>query len=206
MNQFTFGFQYWNNLIASKISAPLITFPDASFGTNGNVPQQSFQRKWQFKDDISKSFGKHTLKAGVDYIYNPVEGGFFEFNSTLEADFLVDPSCILGVGANANTAGCGPSVYTQGFATPGLIGGMSYSTGDPYFLVATKQLGFYGQDDWKVTTRLTLNLGLRWDRDFNMLGNSDYTKSRTYQALVAISPDPAAQQYSNYYIAPPASR
>jgi hypothetical protein len=50
VNQFTFGFQYWNNLIASNISAPLVTFPDASFGTNGNVPQQSFQRKWQFKD------------------------------------------------------------------------------------------------------------------------------------------------------------
>ena len=94
VNQFTLGFQYWNNLIASKISAPLVTFPDASFGTNGNVPQQSFQRKWQFKDDISKTFGRHTFRAGVDYIYNPVSGGFFEFNSTLEADFLVNPSTI----------------------------------------------------------------------------------------------------------------
>ncbi len=97
VNQFTFGFQYWNNLIASKINAPLITFPNpASFGTNTNVPQQSFQRKWQFKDDISKTFGKHTLKAGVDYIYNPVEGGFFKFNSTLEVDFAQNPSTILG--------------------------------------------------------------------------------------------------------------
>jgi hypothetical protein len=84
VNTATFGFQYWNNLIASHISAPLVIFPSASFGTNTNVPQQSFQRKWQFKDDISKTIGKHTLKGGVDYIYNPVEGGFFEFNSTLE--------------------------------------------------------------------------------------------------------------------------
>src|SRR5437879_968568 len=43
VNQFTFGFQYWNNLIASNISALLVTFPDASFGTNTNVPQQSYQ-------------------------------------------------------------------------------------------------------------------------------------------------------------------
>ena len=187
VNQFTFGFQYWNNLIASKISAPLVTFPDASFGTNTNVPQQSFQRKWQFKDDISKTIGKHTFRGGVDYIFNPVEGGFFEFNSTLEADFVVDPSCILGVAPN-NTAGCGPTSYPQGFATPGLVGAMSFSNGDPYFLVATKQLGFYGQDDWKVTPRLTLNLGLRWDRDFNALGESDITKSRSYQSLLAIAP------------------
>ena len=190
VNQFTAGWQYWNNLIASKISAPLVTFPSASFGTNTNVPQQSFQRKWQFKDDISKTVGKHTIKGGVDYIWNPVEGGFFKFNSTLEMDFLVDPSTIL-----AN-----PSTYPEGFATPGLIGSMSFSTGDPAFIVPTKQLGFYGQDDWKVTRRLTLNLGLRWDRDFNMLGMSDYIKSRTYQSLVAISSDPAAQQYSNYFI------
>ena len=186
VNTFTFGFQYWNNLIASHIQAPLITFPGAQFGTNGNVPQQSFQRKWQFKDDVSKTFGKHTLKGGIDYIYNPVEGGFFKFNSTLEVDFSVDPSTIL-----AN-----PTTYPQGFATPGLVTSMSFSTGDPYFLVKTKQLGFYGQDDWKVTNRLTVNLGLRWDRDFNALGQSDITKSRTYQELVAISPNPI----SDYYI------
>jgi len=188
VNQFTFGFQYWNNLIASKISAPLVVFPNpAQFGTNTNVPQQSFQRKWQFRDDISKTMGKHTFKAGADYIWNPVEGGFFEFSSTLEIDFLQNPSTIL-----AN-----PSTYPQGFSTPGLIGGMAYANGNPYFLVATKQLGFYGQDDWKVTNRLTLNLGLRWDRDFNALGQSDITKSRTYQELVAIN-SPISNPYVSH--------
>jgi outer membrane receptor protein involved in Fe transport len=178
VNTFTFGFQYWNNIIASHINAPLVTFPSpAEFGTNVNVPQQSFQRKWQFRDDVSKTIGKHTLKGGVDYIWNPVEGGFFEFNSTLEFDFTQNPSTILG----------DPATYPQGFGTAGLIGSMSFSNGDPYFIVATKQLGFYGQDDWKVTRRLTLNLGLRWDRDFNALGQSDITKSRTYQELVAIN-------------------
>src|SRR5215831_13920939 len=177
INTFTAGFQYWNNLIASKISAPLVTFPDGSFGTNGNVPQQSFQRKWQFKDDISKTIGKHTFRGGVDYIWNPVEGGFFEFNSTLEVDFAADPSTILS----------DKTTYPNGFATPGAVGSMSFSTGNPYFLVATKQLGFYGQDDWKITPRLTLNLGLRWDRDFNWLGQSDIPQSRSYQSLLAIA-------------------
>jgi outer membrane receptor protein involved in Fe transport len=177
VNQFTFGYQYWNNLIASDISAPLVVFPSASFGTNTNVPQQSFQRKWQFKDDISKTIGNHTLKGGVDYIWNPVEGGFFEFSSTLEIDFAVDPSTIVD----------SPALYPQGFATPGLVTGMAQANGDPYFLVATKQLGLYFQDDWKVNRRLTLNLGLRYDRDFNMIGGSDVKDSRTYQELVALN-------------------
>jgi hypothetical protein len=184
VNQFTAGYQYWNNLIASNISAPLVTFPSASFGTNINVPQQSFQKKWQFKDDISKTVGHHTFKAGVDFINNPVEGGFFEFSSTLEVDFAADPSTIL---ANPSTCGAmkNQPCYPNGFATAGLITGMDIANGNPYFLVATKQLGLYGQDDWKVNRRLTVNLGLRWDKDFNMIGVSDIQKSRTYLALVA---------------------
>ncbi len=178
INQFTLGYQYWNNLIDSNLRAPNIIFPNASFGTNTNVPQQSFQKKWQFKDDISKTVGRHTFEVGVDFINNPVEGGFFEFNPTLLIRFAANPSVIV---ANANNA------YPQGFATPGLVTEMSIANGNPFFLVATKQLGFYGQDNWKVNNRLTLNLGLRWDKDFNMIGGADIKNSRTYQELVALN-------------------
>jgi outer membrane receptor protein involved in Fe transport len=177
VNQVTFGYQYWNNLIDSNINAPLVTFPSAQFGTNTNVPQQSFQKKWQFKDDFSKTVGRHTFKSGVDFIHNPVEGGFFKFSSTLEIDFAKNPSVILG----------NPATYPQGFGTAGLITGMTIANGDPYFLVATKQLGLYFQDDWKVNNRLTLTLGLRWDKDFNMIGGSKIKQSRTYLELVAIN-------------------
>ena len=193
VNQFTVGYQFWNNLIDSDISAPLVTFPDASFGTNTNVPQESFQRKWQFKDDFSKTIGRHTLKGGADYIWNPVEGGFFEFSSTLEIDFAKNPSCILATTDDA-TNKCGPSFFPDQFATPGAVTGMGIANGDPHFLVATKQLGMYFQDDWKVTNRLTLNLGLRWDKDFNMIGGSDIADSRTYQALVAFD-NPVSNPY-----------
>ncbi|HXF14546.1 MAG TPA: TonB-dependent receptor [Terriglobales bacterium] len=186
VNTATVGYQYWNNLIASNISKPLVTFPGASFGTNTNVPQQSFQRKFQFKDDISKTIGKHTFKAGADYIYNPVEGGFFEFSSTLEVDFGADPSAILG----------NPALYPQGFATPGLVTGMGIANGNPDFIVPTKQFGIYFQDDWKMTPRLTLNLGVRYDKDFNTFGSSDIRNSRTYQELVALN-----SPISNPYVA-----
>jgi outer membrane receptor protein involved in Fe transport len=185
VNTFTMGWQYWNNLIASDISAPLVTFPGASFGTNTNVPQQSFQRKWQFKDDFSKTFGKHTFKGGVDYIDNPVEGGFFEFSSTLEIDF----------GAKATDIASDAAAYPEGFATPGAVVGMAQANGDPTFIVATKQIGLYGQDDWKVNRRLTLNLGLRWDKDINMIGGSEIKTSRTYLELVALN-----SPWSNPYV------
>src|SRR6266404_4164173 len=188
VNSFLVGYQYWNNLIDSTTKVPLVTFiGGSSFGTNGNVPQQSYQRKWQFRDDITKTYGKHTLGVGIDFIYNPKLGGFFESNSTLEVDFKKDPSCILATVDNANKT-CGPTPFPNGFASPGAVIGMSASSGDPYFDMpgGTKQLGLYFQDDWKVTRRLTMNMGIRWDKDYNLVGASAIAKSRTYLELLAI--------------------
>jgi Carboxypeptidase regulatory-like domain/TonB dependent receptor len=190
INQFTAGWQYWNNLIDSATRAPLVTFPGgAQFGTNTNVPQNSIQRKWQFKDDVSKIVGKHTFKAGIDYIWTPFMGGFFEFNPTLEIDFAANPSCILGVAPNTATPGCGPVTYPTGFSSAGAVNGMTIAVGDPTFIIKdAKQLGLYFQDDWKVTPRLTVNLGLRWDKDYDFVGGSKIANSRTFQELQAAAP------------------
>lgn len=180
VNVFTAGFQYWNNLIDSAGRAPLFTFPSGiSFGTNGNVPQQSYQKKWQFKDDMSYQMGNHGLKWGVDFLDEPKLGGFFEFNSTLEVDFQDLPSVILS----------NKSLYPQGFATPGAVVGMSQSIGAPAFDLpgGAKMLGLYFQDDWKATKRLAFNLGVRWDKDYNLMATQAQGKSRTYQLLKAIN-------------------
>jgi hypothetical protein len=57
-----------------------------------------------------------------------------------------------------------------GYATPFLL---QYGTGDPNLTANNTQLGVYVQDDWTPVERLTLNLGVRWDVETNML-NSAY--------------------------------
>ncbi len=180
VNAFTVGFQYWNNLIDSEKKVPTFVFPTGIyFGTNTNVPQQSYQRKWQFRDDLSIIKGNHAFKMGFDYLWEPTLGGFFEFNPTLEIDFLDLPSVILS----------NRTKYPQGFGTAGAVIGMSATSGNPYFDLpgGSKMFGAYFQDDWKISRRVTLNLGLRWDKDFNLIGTDAQPKNRTYLHLKAIN-------------------
>lgn len=48
-----------------------------------------------------------------------------------------------------------------------------YGTGDPMLDASNNQIGMYAQDDWTPVQRLTVNLGVRWDYESNML-NSNY--------------------------------
>lgn len=189
VNAATVGFQYWNNLIDSDKKVPTFVFGSGgsaiTFGTNTNVPQQSYQRKFQFKDDLSITHGNHTFQTGVDYVYEPQLGGFFEFNPTLEIDFAALPSIIL----NDKTT------YPNGFASPGAVVGMSATAGDPYFNLpgGAKMFGVYFQDEWKARHNLTLSLGVRYDKDINLIGSAIQAKNRTYLALKAINSPYAAR-------------
>jgi len=144
------------------------------------------ERKWTWRDDLSKLIGRHALKFGVDYTYLPTYGGFFAGGSPGTISFFADPTTIIN-----NTTG----QFPEGFATPGIIrsiteysqavngGGQAVGT---YYSKDNWTLGLYAQDDFKVSSRLTLNLGLRWD--VFSLFNSDNNRALNvaYLALKAI--------------------
>jgi hypothetical protein len=177
VNAFTAGYQYWHNVIGANAPTTSLIFPSASIGTSANVPQENVQRKWQFKDDIAFEKGKHSLKVGVDYVYVPEVGGSFATDASAQVTFLQDPSVILG----------NPALYPQGFATAGLVQSIVLAnTGDPSFKEHAQMFGVYFQDDWKITRRLTVDLGLRWDKDFNLNGGYIQPLSRGYLDLKAI--------------------
>jgi len=178
INNFTVGFQYWNNLIDSTTRKPFFLFPDGvSFGTNINVPQKSSQHKFQFRDDFSHTLAKHTLRMGVDFLYEPQVGGFFENNPTPEFDFFATASTIL----------TNKTLFPTGFSSPGAIQLSTGTSGDPAFDLSPKMIGVYFEDDWRVTSRLLLNLGIRYDRDIDTYGLDKQANSRTHQEIVAAS-------------------
>lgn len=54
-----------------------------------------------------------------------------------------------------------------GFATPGSIGSISASSGNPT-----------SWDNFKISRKVTINLGARWDADFNLQGGNVRAQSR----------------------------
>lgn len=156
--------------------------PEVEVGQNVNVPQQTIIQKYQFRDDFSLVYGKHNLKFGANYIRLAELGGFFFFGANgYQATFWDNPSVILS----------NPVTYPQGLATPGAVQELTFNTGSGSTAQPpANELGLYVQDDYKVSPRLTLNLGLRWDSNpeflVPQLTNDALTTNRAIAALLQV--------------------
>jgi hypothetical protein len=164
---------------------PNINFSDGSqVGQNVNVPQETLIRKYQFRDDFSWVHNRHTLKMGVNWTYFAKMGGFFFFGANgYQAFFFDDPLCIQTGGPCASGAS-----YPAGISTPGAVQEITFSGGSGATVNPPwHSLGLYLQDDFRVTPRLTLNMGLRWDGNLGFLTpqltNSFSTTNRTINVL-----------------------
>jgi hypothetical protein len=157
LNEFIFQYADFANKIASRSSAANELFPNGvTIGANANTPQTTEQRKFQFRDDFSWHVTRHgglghDIKTGVNFINEPRL--FITFNT-----------------------GKGATFYTHVDNTlTGPVSAVTISDGDAATNIPTKQFGTYIQDDWRVSDRLTVNVGLRWDV---VTGISDIDQSK----------------------------
>jgi hypothetical protein len=185
LNQFAFHFQNFKNEILPNVTGvPFLDFPSVDTGPNVNTPQQTLSKKYQFRDDFTLQADKHSLKFGGNYIYTKL-GGFFYFGASgYTVGWFDDPAVIAGNAAR----------YPQGFATPGAVRTIQFAAGEASHVQDIHQVAFYAQDDWRVTPRLTLNLGLRWDANIGNL--PDQSTNRTLAILSQLD-DPLAQSLTS---------
>lgn len=164
-----------------------LQFPGLEVGRIlSSADQIFFQTKTQVRDDFSYQHGKHSLKFGGDFGFYPGEGIGLILNIGVNGatNFFDDPSTIVN-----NTNGR----YPQGFLTPGAVSSVTLGTGTAggpdgrSTAIGQKELGVYLQDDWAMTSRLTMNLGVRYDLALNAYNEKEQANNRTYVVLRAIN-------------------
>jgi hypothetical protein len=114
----------------------------ATFGTFSSSPTRRQNTMVQIVNNLSHRAGAHSLRGGVDVLYNDdtitflrTFRGSYTFSSL--ANFLT-----------------------------GNYSGFAQTFGDPVIRQTNPNVGLFAQDEWRAGSRLTLNLGLRYDLQF----------------------------------------
>lgn len=113
-------------------------------GRNNFSPRETTIKRFQIIDAVSYTTGSHSLKFGADLNFDRI---FNFFPGLFTGQYTFNTYALFA----SNT----PASFTQNFAGAGTSGAETHPDMNEY--------GFFVQDDWRVTPRLTLNLGLRYD-------------------------------------------
>ena len=118
------------------------------------------ENNYQYSDTVSWSRGRHFLKFGVDinHVHDLIDSLFQESGASIysnRVDYISDYAAFVNNFAQpACRSGTTPvpcyDRFNQGF-------------GSAAFAFNTTDYGLFVQDNWRITPRLTLNLGLRYE-------------------------------------------
>lgn len=145
----------------------------AQLGATSSVPRHRIDSNSQVLDNFSWKMNKHDLKFGVDFHRTTVQQYFdkyfrgrLKFNGDTSGDALTD------------------------FLTGNVDSGFQYF-GNSTRHTFENNLGFYAQDSFRATPRLTINYGLRWDY-FGVVGE----KNNLLSNITSLSPAPGTGTFT----------
>jgi outer membrane receptor protein involved in Fe transport len=121
----------------------------ALFGTSSGSPTRRLNKMYQVVNNLSHQAGAHALRAGVDYVFND--------------DTITYPRSFRG----------SYSFSTLANFLAGNYSGFTQTFGDPVVSQTNPNVGLYLQDEWRIGSDLTVNLGLRYDLQYLQPINTD---------------------------------
>ncbi len=145
---------------ADTSGSPTYNVVDGSvspFGNQGcNCPLRESEQVFQVNNNWTKTFGNHSVRFGGDLRY--------AFNLRNASDNNRAGELFFSNSTNANTVAGG----TAGLGLLSVLQGQvanfqRFDIFDPNAATHQKRGAFYGQDSWRVTPKLTINYGVRWD-------------------------------------------
>ncbi len=165
VNDVKIGYNHFDYQNTPLIQTPEFRLPTITIGSPYNYPQHIGENVEQYRDDLFWLKGKHSFKVGEDFLHSVYAGNFgqnvrgtvLSFSSGVSSLNLASIFPVWNDPSTWNIAALSPyaTSYTQGF-------------GNFNFSIPTNALGAFFQDDWKITSKLTLNLGLRYDNDLGI--------------------------------------
>jgi Carboxypeptidase regulatory-like domain/TonB dependent receptor len=156
LNEFRAGYAATiQGFSAGTPGVPQINFADGSmgFGAYSGYPQTFHDNIYSYSDMVSVTHGNHNVKVGADIRRN-IENSQFSVGRPYY--YFYDPILFGADAPVEEDAGVDPGLATNPSAPVAQLAENKRHW-------RNWEVGIYGQDDWKVTHRLTLNLGLRWD-------------------------------------------
>jgi hypothetical protein len=178
LNDFKFGWNYVNQT-AENLSPPNITYADLGFPDNGNqpvaggveagipdflpsgygdlgdgsaTPEQFRTEHYELGDTVNWIKGAHVINLGADFVrehedqrFDPQIRGIYNFSGEYSGNSFSDFLLGLPVSASRELLEAGENIFES--------------------LERANHLAFFVQDDWRVTSNLTVNLGFRYEHN-----------------------------------------
>ncbi len=134
-----------------------------NIGTSGQTQTLNYEEKPTFNSSLTWIKGAHTFKAGAEvYFENVLNGTFAGVTLATGVNATSEPFTPTG-SLNGQSMGFGFASFLLGdYGTGGTTTSIT-QTPQLNYKQANQEWGLYLQDTWKVTRKLTLNYGLRWD-------------------------------------------
>jgi len=168
------------NVVDCNVNFPNLSFSDQT-GWGSTAYNGTEQPNWSIKEDLSYIRGAHTMKFGYAFTSQRANG-FGQQNISGQASFNTLETAVPGV--TNGTSGSSFASFMLGNADSGLTETVRY-------VPQTFQYhAFYAQDDWRLSRRLTVNFGVRYEFTRPPVAGDDQ-----YEDFSPTTPNPAVNNY-----------
>jgi len=135
---------------------------NVGFGLYAGLPQFFTDTQFQFQDHLTFTRGKHSFKAGAEYRRTRNGSAFFNDNAGTYLPYGVEDmvtDLFFGDEVDSAIGGADGSVYYTSASVDMTTG----KAPEFYRGFRANEMAAYFQDDWRITSRLTINWGLRYE-------------------------------------------